>query len=230
MIWQVTDGVWQLNAFLPHVINLFVVRTREGDFLIDAGTRQAVGTVLHDLRRMNVVGVALTHVHPDHQGTAKAVCERFRVPLLCGEADADVMEGKRRMGPSTALVRLFDRLWSGPPHPVSVRLKGGERLGGEWEVIRAPGHTMGQVLYYRRSDGVVIGGDVVRNASLRRGFGRLAETPHVFSEDPWLNREAMRTLVALKPRLLCLGHGPPTKDVPGLERLVWTEAKPVSGV
>lgn len=221
MLRPVTDGVWQLNVFLPHVINLYVVRTPEGDFLIDGGTRFAVGTVLRDLRRMNVVGVALTHVHPDHQGAARAVCERYRVPLLCGEADADAMEGKRPMRPATALVRVMARLFAGPAHPVSVRLKGGEALGGEWEVIHTPGHTPGHVTYFRRADGVAIAGDVVRNASLRRGFGWLAETPHVFSEDPWLNRKAMRTLVELKPRLLCLGHGPPTKNIPGLERLVW---------
>ncbi|MGL4553113.1 MAG: MBL fold metallo-hydrolase [Gemmataceae bacterium] len=221
MLRPVTDGVWQLNVWLPHVVNLYVVRTRAGDYLIDGGTRFGVGTVLHDLRRTNVVGVALTHVHPDHQGAAKAVCERFRVPLLCGAEDADAMEGRRPMGPPTALVRVMARLFSGPAHPVAVRLKGGEVLGGEWEVIAAPGHTRGHVIYFRRADGVAVVGDVVRNASLRRGFGWLAETPHAFSEDPWRNRESMRTLVGLKPRLLCPGHGPPTRDASGLERLVW---------
>lgn len=222
MLRPVTDNVWQLNAFLPHVINMYVVRTTQGDYLIDGGTRFSVGTVLHDLRRLPVAGVWLTHVHPDHQGAAKAVCERFRVPLACGEADADVMEGRRRMGPR-GIVQVLDRFLSGPTHPVSQRLRGGETLGGEWEVIAAPGHTMGQVIYYRRADGVVIGGDVVRNASLRTGFGRVSETPHVFSEDPWLNRRSMRALVELRPRLLCLGHGPPTADVAALERLVWSE-------
>src|SRR5262245_8727855 len=118
---ELADGVWQLDALLPNVINEFLVRTPEGDVLIDAGTRWATGRILRQLRGRRLAMVALTHAHPDHQGAAAAVCRRFRVPLACHEADAAVMEGKRRMGPNTALVRLADRLWSGPPWAVSVR-------------------------------------------------------------------------------------------------------------
>ena len=163
--------------------------------------------------------VALTHAHPDHQGAAAEVCARKRVPLACHTADAGVMEGRERMGPATRLVRLADAIWSGPPHPVAVRWQGGERFG-EWEVIPSPGHTMGHVIYWRQRDRVAIVGDVVRNASLRGGFGRLSETPHVFSVDPMLNRRSMRRLAELRPRLLCFGHGPPSTDFAGLEALV----------
>jgi glyoxylase-like metal-dependent hydrolase (beta-lactamase superfamily II) len=216
---EAAPGVFLLDAFLPCVINVWLIRTSVGDVVIDAGTRWNSGGLLAQIRRTNLVMVALTHVHPDHQGAAHEVCTRRGVPLACHEADADVMEGRRPMGPSNALARVAGMVWTGPPHPVSVRFKGGERIG-EWEVVHAPGHTMGHVIYFRRSDGVAVIGDVVRNASLRGGFGSLSHTPDIFSEDPAMARRAERILWDLKPTLLCPGHGPPTRDIAALGRLV----------
>ena len=215
----VTDGVWQLWGLVPHLINVYLIATPEGDVLIDAGTRWTTSRLLRDLHGRKLALVALTHVHPDHQGAAAEVCRRHRVPLACHAGDADVMEGKRRMGPNTALVRLSNRLWSGPPHPVAVRWQGGETIG-DWRVIHAPGHTPGHVIFFRERDRTAIVGDVVRNATLRHGIGRLSETPHVFSVDPALNRQSMRLLANLRPALMCFGHGPPRRDGGELERFV----------
>lgn len=211
-------GVWQMRGIVPDVINAFVVETPEGDVLIDGGTRWTTGRYLRQLRGRKMHLVALTHVHPDHQGAAHEVCTRFKVPLACHEADAPAMEGKRRMG-HNAITTLFDRLWSGPPHPVSVRWRGGEMFG-DWQVIHTPGHTMGHVVFHRPRDGVVIVGDVVRNVSLRHGPGTLSETPHFFSVDPLLNRRSMKLVADLQPKMIFFGHGPFSTDGPGLRRLV----------
>jgi glyoxylase-like metal-dependent hydrolase (beta-lactamase superfamily II) len=216
---QLAEGVWLLGGFAPGIINAYLVRTATGDVLIDACTRWATGTILRQLRGKKLAMVALTHVHPDHQGAAAEVCRRFGVPLACHEADVDVMEGRRRMGPPAPLVRFAERLWAGPPHPVSVRWSGGESFD-EWRVIHTPGHTPGHVSFFRERDGVAVVGDVVRNASLRHGLGRISETPHVFSVDPLLNRRSMRKLVELKPRLVCFGHGLPVAGYEAIEQLV----------
>src|SRR6516162_6659267 len=115
---ELADGVWQLPGLIPHVINTYLIRTGEGDVLIDAGTRWAAGRILRALRGRKLALVALTHAHPDHQGAAAEVCRRFRVPLACHEADADAVEGKSRMQPRTPIVRLFEPLLAGPPWPV----------------------------------------------------------------------------------------------------------------
>lgn len=215
---EVTDGVWLMPAYVPWLINTYLVRTDAGDVLIDAGTRWVTGKLLRALRNRNLVKVALTHAHPDHQGAAHEICTRLNVPLACHEADVDVMEGRRPMGPRTPLVRIFKRLWAGPPHPVAERWQGGETIG-EWRVVHAPGHTPGHVLFHRERDGVVIVGDVVRNAALRTGMGRFSETPHMFSTDPMRNRRSMRLLVGLRPSLMVFGHGPPSRDLAAVERL-----------
>lgn len=215
---QVAEGVWQVHGLVPHAVNIWLVRTAVGDVLIDGGISWTTGLTLRALRGRRLALMALTHVHPDHQGAASEVCRRFKVPLACHEADADAMEGRRPMAPRSAVVRVFHRILSGPPHPVEYRLRGGERIG-EWEAIHAPGHTMGHVIYFRRADGVAVAGDIVRNASLRGGFGDLSHTPGIFNVDTALNREAVRALLALRPSLLCLGHGPPSRDIEALAAL-----------
>ncbi len=215
---HVARDVWRLDALIPGLINLYVIRTQAGYVLIDGGTRWTVGGTLRQLRGLPMAMMALTHAHPDHQGAAHEACVHRKVPLACHEADADVMEGRRPMGPNNWLVKILRRMFAGPPHPVSVRFKGGEMLG-QWEVVHAPGHTPGHVVYFRHTDRVAILGDVIRNASLRGGWGRLAYTPDVFNESPAGARQAVRVLAALRPRLLLPGHGPPSDDIAGLERL-----------
>src|ERR1700722_20375311 len=73
---ELTDGVWQLAGLVPHVVNTYLISIPEGDVLIDAGTRWAARRILRELRGRKMVLVALTHVHPDHQGAAAAVCRR----------------------------------------------------------------------------------------------------------------------------------------------------------
>jgi glyoxylase-like metal-dependent hydrolase (beta-lactamase superfamily II) len=219
MLLEVADGVWRMPGLVPWLINVYLVRTDGGDVLIDAGTRWVAGRLLRALRERDVAMVALTHVHPDHQGAAHEVCSRLGVPLACHEADVDVMEGRRPMGPPTVPLRFFGRLWAGPPHPVSVRWRGGERVG-EWLVVPAPGHTPGHVVFFREQDRVVIVGDVIRNASLRTGMGTVSETPHVFSVDPMENRLSMRKVLELGPRRILFGHGPPSEDIGAVERLL----------
>jgi glyoxylase-like metal-dependent hydrolase (beta-lactamase superfamily II) len=216
---EVVEGVWQFNYLLPNIINLYVLRTTIGDVLIDGGTRWCTGRLLRQLRGRKLAMVALTHAHPDHQGAVAEVCRRFRVPLACHEADADFMEGKVPIQPQTPLVRIFHRLWSGPPYPVEIRWKGGEMLG-EWKVIHTPGHTKGHVIFHRASDDVVIVGDVVRNASLRGGVGRMSETPHFVSVDWRENRQSMRTVLNLRPKTILFGHGPVSTRIEELESLL----------
>jgi glyoxylase-like metal-dependent hydrolase (beta-lactamase superfamily II) len=213
------EGVWQLPGLVPNIINAYLIATPEGDILIDAGTRWTTSRYLRALRGRKMAMVALTHAHPDHQGAAHAVCSRYRIPLACHEADVDVMEGRRPMGPQTPLLKLFSRLWSGPPHPVSLVFRGGEMVG-EWEVIPTPGHTPGHVCFFRRRDGVVIVGDLVRHASVRYGYARVSEPPHFFSTDPMENRRSIRKLVELRPRRMLFGHGPPLDDLGIVERLL----------
>src|SRR4051794_33825457 len=111
---QIAKDVWQLHGFPADAFNVYLA----GGMLIDAGTRWARSRILRQLPARKPTLVALTHVHPDHQGSAAAVCDRYRVPLACHEADVPSMEGRTPMLPRNRLLNLGQRFWSGPPRPV----------------------------------------------------------------------------------------------------------------
>lgn len=226
---ELAPNVWQLGGLPPNAINVYLV----GEVLVDAGSRWSRRRILRQLRGRKVSQVALTHCHPDHQGAAHAICEQLGVPLACHELDVPSMEGRRPMLPDSRMMRVSTALFAGPPHPVSHRLVEGEELAG-FRIIHAPGHTPGHVLLFRERDRVAIAGDVLNTMHLLTTWPGLHEPPWFFSDDPLRNRQSIRELAALRPQLLCAGHGPPLRS-PALverfvERLAREQQNPVPGV
>ncbi len=82
---QLIDDVYILEGFPPYAINVYLL----GEVLVDAGTRFAAKRILRRLRGRTVSTHALTHAHPDHQGSSHAICESLGIPLWCGDADAE---------------------------------------------------------------------------------------------------------------------------------------------
>lgn len=213
---RLAPDLWKLRGF-NNAINVYLA----GDVLIDAATRLARRRILGQIEDRPLSLVALTHVHPDHQGVAKAVCEARGVPLACHEADVDAMEGRapvQRANPGHPLNRAIGAMWEGPPHPVGRVLNEGDEVAG-FRVIHAPGHAPGEVIYFREEDGVAICGDVVNNVDFLTGRTRVGEPPRAFTLDPEENRRSIRKLAELRPSLVCPGHGPPITDLAELQRL-----------
>jgi glyoxylase-like metal-dependent hydrolase (beta-lactamase superfamily II) len=212
-----------LRGLPPNAINVYLV----GDVLIDAATRRAQRRIMRQIAGRAVSTHALTHAHPDHQGSSHAICERLGIPLWCGQGDVPAMETPggvaSAMTPSWATF-VQRHFWVGPAHPVSRALVEGDEVAG-FTVLETPGHSPGHVVYWRESDRVLIAGDVLNNMNLLTGIPGLHEPPAAFTPDPARNRDSARRLAELRPSLACFGHGPPLRDpgrlaefVAGLER------------
>jgi hydroxyacylglutathione hydrolase len=207
-------GVWRLKEFPRPLINVYLAE----DVLIDAGRRWDKGRIFAELEGREISEVALTHVHPDHQGCAKAVCEARDVPLACHAADVDAMEGRRPVAASPKpTAQMFGKLWTGPPHKVDRVLHEGDEVAG-FRVVHAPGHAPGEVIFFRDSDRVAICGDVIRNITYVSLRTKLAEPPADLTPDPVENRRSIRKLAELNPSLILPGHGPAVTDVAAFER------------
>jgi glyoxylase-like metal-dependent hydrolase (beta-lactamase superfamily II) len=207
---ELAEGVFQLRGRPRDAINVYLV----GDVLVDAGTRQAERRILRELGDRGLSAHALTHVHPDHQGSSHALCERYGIPLWCGQDDVPAMETPGAIvnpRAPAALSWFYAHFWTGPPHPVSRALVEGDEVAG-FTVLETPGHSPGHVAFWRQSDRVLILGDVLNNVNLRTGRPGLHEPPLLFSSDPARNRESARRLAALRPALACFGHGAPLRD------------------
>lgn len=214
---EIAPGLWQLRGFPPNVINVYLA----GDVLIDSATKMARRRILKQLEGRKLSAHALTHVHPDHQGCSKLVCERFGVPLWVGEADVAAMEDGDIVGrqPPFALGRVSAKVWQGPPHKVDRALHEGDEVGG-FTVLDTPGHSAGHVAYWRESDRVLILGDVLFGLHPATGRPGYHWPPDAFTPDPPLNKQSARKLAGLAPSLVCFGHGPPRRDTESFVRFV----------
>jgi hydroxyacylglutathione hydrolase len=215
---EIAEDVHLLSGWPPNAINVYLV----GDVLIDAATRQAEKRIFKQLGGRELSAHALTHVHPDHQGSSHAVCEHYGVPLWCGEADVPAMESPGKVTGAKApawMKRVQERFWVGPPHPVARALHEGDEVAG-FTVLETPGHTRGHLAFWRERDRVLILGDVLNDVNLMTGVPGLHEPPHFFAVDPARNRASARRLAALRPALACFGHGAPLRDPDRLAEFV----------
>jgi glyoxylase-like metal-dependent hydrolase (beta-lactamase superfamily II) len=210
--------VWRLKQFPAPSVNVYLA----GDVLIDAGTRWDRRRIFAEIEGRELSMLALTHVHPDHQGVAKDVCEARGIPLACHADDVDAMEGRRPVQEAAAgnlVNRTIKRFWQGPPYEVARVLGEGDEVAG-FRVVHAPGHARGEVIFFRDADRVAICGDVIRNMSYATGLPGIKEPPEIFTYDPAENRRSAHKLAELRPRLILPGHGPAVTDMAAFERFV----------
>ena len=133
---QLAEDVHLLRGWPPNAINVYLV----GDVLIDAATRQGERRIMRQIAGRKLTAHALTHAHPDHQGSSHAICERLQIPLWCGQGDVPAMETPGGVFNSQApswLNRLQRRFWTGPPHPVARALAEGDEVAG-FTVLETP--------------------------------------------------------------------------------------------
>ncbi|HEX8745511.1 MAG TPA: MBL fold metallo-hydrolase [Thermoleophilaceae bacterium] len=209
---QIADGLYQLKGFPPNMFNAYLM----GDVLVDSATRFARRRILRQLDGREVTAHALTHAHPDHQGSSDAVCAKLGLPYWVGERDVEAAEGGGpailRKQPGHPRNRFSARFLAGPGRQVDRVLREGDELAAGFEVIETPGHSLGHLSFWRESDRALILGDVLFGMHPSTGVPGLHEPPVPFTPDPPRNRESARRLAPLEPALVCFGHGPPLRD------------------
>ena len=207
---QVADGVWQLRGFPPNAINVYLAE----DVLIDAGTRHSARRILKQVDGRTVRAHALTHAHPDHQGSSDEVCGKLGLEYWVGEKEvpyAERPEKFRDIQSSHPYTRLVTRFFPGPGRNVDRVLHEGDEVAG-FTVLDVPGHSPGHVAFWREGDGVLILGDVINNVNILTGVPGLHEPPRFVAADPEENRRSARRLAGLEPRVMLFGHGGPLRD------------------
>jgi glyoxylase-like metal-dependent hydrolase (beta-lactamase superfamily II) len=207
---ELAPGVHQLTGFPKYGINWYLV----GDVLIDAGGRPDRKRILKQLQGHKVTAHALTHAHPDHQGSSHAVCTELGIPFWVGQDDVDAAENPELIDerqPDNWLAGLMQKMFQGPGHPVDRALREGDEVAG-FTVLDVPGHSPGHIAYWRESDRTLVCGDVMWGYNPFTFMGGVREPYPLVSPDPVRNRESARKLAALEPALICFGHGAPLRD------------------
>lgn len=212
---QIAEGLHLLGGTPSHAFN---VHLADG-FVIDAATRWASRRIIRQLDGHDLAGHVITHAHADHQGASAALARDLGLPVLAGHDDADAIErgDLRDRAPLNAITRLQLRVWAGPAVPVARRLREGDTVGS-FTVLETPGHSPGLISLWREADRTLIAADVLFGQHPLTSRPGLHEPPARFTLDPARNREQIRRLAALRPDVVCFGHGPPHRDPDALER------------
>lgn len=207
---QLADDIFMISVMPRSAVNLYLL----GDVLIDAGLRSSGKKILKSLKGKAVNVHAITHAHPDHQGSSKFICESFGIPLYAGAGDVEAMESGDLSSiiPANLTSNLLNRLWAGPGHTVTKRLKEGDEIGAGFIAIETPGHSPGHLSFWRAKDRVLVAGDALRNLNYLTTAPQLGEPPLMFTMNPEKNRASIRKIAALKPKMLLFGHGRPLQD------------------
>ncbi len=207
----VSEDVYQLPLGGPAAVNAYLC----GQMLVDAGTASRAARLIDLLDGRTVATHVVTHAHGDHLGGSPQLLARCGLAgIAIGDRDAAAAEAGRQPPGSGPAARLLhwaraDRF---TPVPVTRRLQDGDELEAGFVVLAATGHTPGQMMLWRERDRMAICGDLLASMHpLTRSPG-LHEPPRIFTADPPANRAAIRRLAALRPAILCPGHGPVLRE------------------
>lgn len=206
---EVADDVFHLSLAPRNSVNAYLV----GDVLVDAGVALQAGRVLSAVRGRVVAQHVLTHAHPDHAGGSRKVVDALRIPVRAGARDLPALHAGQSAlelpGPLRAIGRRAGRFSA---LPEAAALRAGDVVGPDFVVLDTPGHSAGHVSFWRERDGVLICGDVVNSMDLKTTIPGLREPPKPLTPDPVRNRQSIRALADLSPRLVLVGHGPPVTN------------------
>jgi glyoxylase-like metal-dependent hydrolase (beta-lactamase superfamily II) len=208
---QLTPSIVQLTRL--RFVNAFLVREDDGFTLVDTTLARGGDALLAAAEEAGapIRRIALTHGHGDHVGSLDELREKLdsSVEVSMPELDARIhagenaVDGKRPPGSWPTLTTKPD-----------VLLQPGDRVGS-LEVVAAPGHTPGHVAFLDTRDRALIAGDVFTT------YGGTAVSSHltfpfplaaIATWDKELNLASARSLQALEPQLLAVGHGPAVRD------------------
>jgi glyoxylase-like metal-dependent hydrolase (beta-lactamase superfamily II) len=193
-------------------VSCYLVRERDGFTLIDTGLPNSARELMAIAAAQGapIVRIALTHAHMDHVGSFDALHDALPgAETLASARDARFLAGDRSLDPGEPQDKLRGGYVTSTTRPTRL-LQPGDRVGS-LEVIATPGHTPGHIAFFDTRDRTLIAGDAMMTQGGIAVSGQLRLrfpiSPFVTWHRP-LALASARTLRALEPSRLAVGHGP----------------------
>ena len=212
-------------------VSVYLVREDDGFTLIDAGLSGSEREILEAAGKYGgqVRRIALTHAHADHTGSLDALREALpEAEVLLTAREARFLRGELALDPGEA--GELRGSWSTAQTRPTRELAAGDRVGS-LEVVASPGHTPGHISFLDVRDRTLIAGDAfqTRAGTAVSGIIRpLFPFPALATWHLPTALQSARTLRALEPSRLAVGHGPVLEDpLPAMDRAIEVAARKV---
>ena len=214
--------------------NVYFVQSGSSWVLIDTAwwnRSQLIKTTAEWLFGMDTrpVAILLTHIHPDHSGSAPELAEIWRVPIYVHPNEMPLASGKLipeyfnpldrwlivpflKLMPRQVLEsKLSETSFADAACAIdpSAGLPG---LPG-WQCIPTPGPTPGHIVFFRKSDSVLIAGDAILTVNFNSLWDlllnkhRISGPPYIVTWNWQIAKESVAVLAALEPHVIACGHG-----------------------
>lgn len=227
------DGTHEVRPDLAYkrlgIVNVAYVGRAGGPWvLVDTGLPLMAGKIFHAAEERFGKGarpeaIVLTHAHVDHAGSLESLLDEWDVPVYAHPLEMPYLNGEAAYPPPDVLVGngimpLTAPLFPRGPEDVSPSLRALPEDGSVpgmqgWRWIHAPGHTPGQVAFWRESDRTMLAADAFITTNQESAYAvwtqkPLMHGPPMYFTQNWDDaRESVRRLAALEPDLVVCGHG-----------------------
>ena len=210
---EIIPGVFCLDL---GVSNCYFILEEDEITMIDAGVKRSFDWINSFLRSLDqslehLTRILLTHADLDHVGAASALKQNSDVKVYASRIAADALAVGRssrrvKMGIFTPLFSWFERQGGAMKVAVDEILSPGDVLPvlGGLEVLETPGHTPGHISFYAREHKLLFAGDSVSTQEDAVLYNRMKS----FNWDNDLMQTSVHQQEALKPEIVCSGHGP----------------------
>ncbi len=196
--------------------------------LIDAGFAGTAGMIRSAAaerfgKGARPAAILMTHGHFDHAGALEALAEEWDVPIFAHRLELPYLNGTTSYPPADpsvggGLMALLSPLYPRAPYDVSRWLQPLPADGTVphmpgWRWIHVPGHTPGQVAFWREGDRVLLAADAFITTRQESAYAVAMQTPEMhgppmyFTPDWDSARASVQRLAALEPEVVITGHG-----------------------
>ncbi|MBX0290351.1 MBL fold metallo-hydrolase [Hymenobacter sp. HSC-4F20] len=252
---KVAAGVHQLS--IQRFVNVYFVETGHAGawILVDTGLPGSEKAIIEAADKIFYPGthpeaILLTHGHMDHSGSAQALAEHWKVPVLAHSLEIPFLTAKAVYPPadptvagggSLAFVARFFPPQSFQLSDYVQRLPENDTeppFLPDWQILHVPGHAPGQIALFRENDRTLIGADAFATANHESVPELLLQLPKISVAGAPFNynwqqvRESVQKLAALRPAAIGCGHGPVIKGpeaAAGLQKLADEFPMPAQG-